>query len=131
MATRVPNVPGANLAIPLPRPNARKWRQLRNTAVLTASDTSFLINLDHPRAKLPREVTRRHCRHQRLQNLEKFMELIVRQFSHDCDLEVVRCQRRLAGIDEVATILDGRVKRVEAECFRNADRQNRGGFTPR
>ena len=59
------------------------------------------------------------------------MELIVRQFSHDRDLEVVRRQRRLAGIDEVATILDGRVKRVEAECFRNADRQNRGGFTPR
>ena len=58
------------------------------------------------------------------------MELIVRQFSHDRDLEVVRRQRRLAGIDEVATILDGRVKRVEAECFRNADRQNRGGFTP-
>ena len=55
------------------------------------------------------------------------MELIVRQFSHDRDLEVVRRQRRLAGIDEVATILDGRVKRVEAECFRNADRQNRGG----
>ena len=41
------------------------------------------------------------------------MELIVRQFSHDRDLRVVFGASGSLSIDEVATILDGRVKRVK------------------
>ena len=36
IATSVPNVPGAKRASPLPKPNARQWRQLPNTLRLMA-----------------------------------------------------------------------------------------------